>query len=120
MMQPIEATYTGSPIAESDRLRAAELDADLSVAGERFVAAVAALAPIAEKIARLDAQLRAVAGRTGCRRRGPSPAQLAADVVCGNLGALRPHIAFVTTAAADAAAVLLCQPHTIADQETTP
>jgi hypothetical protein len=114
-------TPTDCPlIAAVDRLRAADLAAELAAAGTRFAAAAAAaLTPIAEELARLDAALRAVEGRTGCRRRGPSPAQLAADVVCGHLGALRPHIAFVTTAAADAAAVLLA-PNTIADTEPSP
>jgi hypothetical protein len=35
--------------------------------------------------------------------------------VCGNLGALRPHLPFVTTAAADAAAAVLLAPNTIAE-----
>jgi hypothetical protein len=97
-------TATDCPlIAIVDRELAAELAADLAAVGERFVAGVAALAPIAAELAQLDAELRAAEGRTGCRRRGPSPAQLAADVVCGNLRALRPHLPFVSEASAERA-----------------
>ena len=96
-------------LAEVDRLSCARLANDLADAGERFVAAVAALKPLAEDINRVDAILRAAEGRAGHHRRGPSCAQLAADIVCGYLAALRPNLPFVTTASAEAAAVLLCQ-----------
>lgn len=94
---------------ESDRVRAAELAGELAAAGARFVARAKDLAPDAGELARLDAELRAVEGRLGRRRRGPSPAQLAADVVLGHLAALRPNVPFVTSAAGEAAAELLCR-----------
>jgi hypothetical protein len=85
--------------------RAAALAEELAEAGERFVAAVAALAPLAEEIADLEARHRAAAhaaGVTHCQRR---PArELAAAVLLGRLGALRPYVPQVAAAAADRAA----------------
>ncbi len=95
--------------ASEDRQRASDLAVEISEVADRFIAGVASLKPIAADLARLDAELRAVEGRIGRRRRGPSPAQLAADVLCGHLAALRPNVPFVTTAAAEAAATLLRQ-----------
>jgi hypothetical protein len=95
----------------------AALAADLAAAGARFVAAVAALTPLAEELAHVDAELRAAEGRAGQRRPGRGACELAAEIVLGGLAALRPHLPFVTTASADAASVLLCQPYQRGGQE---
>ncbi len=108
----LNAIASATPIGEQitqERDRAADLEAQLAAAGAAFVAAVDALVPLAGELARLDHELLAVNTRLGRRRRGPSADVAAVDVLCGRLTALRPSIPFASSAAADAAADLLCR-----------
>jgi hypothetical protein len=96
---------------EDDRERLVCLELELGDVGERWSAAVRELVPIAERLASLEGQLRAVRNRLGRRHRGPEACELATTILLGRLGALRPALAlFETTAAAEAAEQLLAPP----------
>ena len=78
----------------------ARIHADLIAAqradvGRRFVELVAALKPLATELAALDAARRALEDRAH-RRRQPDATQLAADVILGELAALRPHLPYAS------------------------
>ncbi len=91
-----------------DLERALELTADLADCGERLVGAIDDIVPIVDELARHAAGLRAVEGRLGLRRYGPDALELASAVVKGRLTALRPFLPYESSAAAGAAAELLC------------
>lgn len=77
--------------------RVADLRQELQAAGEAFVAAVLELEPLAAELADLEAQLRAAEHRAGIHHYGPTPRELATEVVCGYLHALQPHLRPMTT-----------------------
>ena len=93
---------------EDDRQRAARIGAELAEVGSEFVAEVDKLVPIANRLNDLVATQRAIDGRLGRHRYGPSAIELAASVVLGRLSALRSALPYESSAAADAAAGLLC------------
>lgn len=93
----------------SDRERVLQLTADVADVGGEFVAEVDKLVPIVHRLADLVAAQRALDGRLGRHHYGPNALELAASVVLGRLAVLRPALPFESSAAADAAAALLCR-----------
>jgi hypothetical protein len=78
--------------------------ADLRGVAAAFIAAVADLSPLADCLAELEAQLRAARHQAGQYTDPRPPArELAAEVLCGRLQALRPYIAHVTAESAEQA-----------------
>jgi hypothetical protein len=88
--------------------RVVALRRDLRAAAERYVAIAADLGLIADELASLEAQVRAADHQAGIfHGPQPSPSELAAEVLHGRLGALRPYVPFVTLESADRAAEAL-------------
>ena len=94
----------------SDRERVLQLTAAQAECGTRLVAAIDEMVPIADELARLVAERRAIDNRLRLHRHGPDVLELAAVVIRGRLSALRSHLEpFESSAAADTAAALLCR-----------
>jgi len=75
-----------------------------------YVAMVKEVGAVAAELADLEAQRRAALNLAGQRDPRPPATSLAADVALGYLGALRPHIPFVTIESAERAAEELTGP----------
>ena len=84
--------------------RAESLAADLRDRALVFVDLMAEAGAVAAELADLEAQRRAALNLAGQRDPRPPATSLAADVALGYLGALRPHIPFVTVESAERAA----------------
>jgi hypothetical protein len=80
--------------------RVVTLRAELRTVAARFCAACAELEPLAAELADLDAHLLAAEGQCGIFTHRARARELAAEVVHGHLGALRPHISYVGPEAA--------------------
>lgn len=83
--------------------------ADLRAAGKLFADRLADLVPAAEAVADLEARLRAAENAAGVRNPGPVARELAYEMLCGRLQALRPFLAFGTAESADRAQECLSQ-----------
>lgn len=79
------------------------LRADLRAAGKAFADRLNDLVPAAEAVADLEAQLRCAENLAGVRDPRPPARELAADVLHGRLGCLRPYVPFCTSESADRA-----------------
>ncbi|MEI6448538.1 MAG: hypothetical protein WCP98_01140 [Actinomycetes bacterium] len=83
---------------------AESLAADLRARALVFVDLMAAAGAVAAALAELEARHRAAQHQSGVYHdHGPGPRELAAEVACGYLSPLRPHVPFVTRASADRA-----------------
>ena len=88
-------TSTTEPqaMARVERLRV-----DLAAAGQEFVGAVKEIAPLAQRIADLEAELTAAEHIAGVYRMPmSSPRELATEILAGFLQGLRPFLRPVTT-----------------------
>jgi len=84
---------------------------DLRAAGQEYADRLADLVPAAEAVADLEARLRCAENAAGVCNPGPPPArELAHDMLCGRLSALRPYLAFGTAESADRAQEALVSP----------
>lgn len=84
--------------AGADNLNAliSDLEEQLRTTARAYCAALAELAPFAERLASLEAHLCAARHRAGVRHQARPPVrELASDVALGQLQALRPYVAFV-------------------------
>ena len=99
-------------LTETALARAAALDLQLAAAGAAFAAAVRELEPLAAALADLEGRHRAAAHAAGVTHtRRTAARELAAEVLHGTLGPLRPFVPHVTGAAAERAAEALSAPH---------
>jgi len=100
--------------AEDDNQDAQDRVGALRVAladfGQRFCDLVRELSPIASAIAELESELRAAEHQAGRPWRRSSARELAADILHGELAALRPYIPHVSAASAALSAEALCDP----------
>ena len=94
---------TGDLAARIDRLRL-----ELHDAAVAFVARIAEAAPAADRLAHLEAALRAAENQAGIHSTTPPARELAADMLHGRLGCLRPFVPFTTAESADRATEALC------------
>lgn len=86
----------------------AELRAALADAAGRYLAALEDLTGPAQELAALEGQLRAAENQGGIFNDLKPPArELAAEVLHGRLGCLRPHLPMVTAESAERAAEAL-------------
>jgi hypothetical protein len=82
--------------ADNPNALIADLDEQLRTTARAYCAALAELAPLAERLASLEAHLCATRHRAGVRHEAKPPVgELASDVAFGQLQSLRPHVAFV-------------------------
>jgi hypothetical protein len=99
------------PLATTPAERALVAAADLAEIGAAFVAAVEELRPLAERLARLEAEHRAALNQAhiaGCPRR---PArELATDCLLAAVQPLRPYVQLVTTESGRLSAQRLTEP----------
>lgn len=86
------------------------LRAELRAAGQLFADRLSDMVPAAEAVADLEARLRAAENQAGVRDPRPPARELAADVLHGRLGCLRPYVPFCTAEAADRATEALTGP----------
>ena len=94
-------TAPGARIAAAER--AVALASILHERAAAFVALMRNAGSIAAEIADLEAQRRAALAVSGMRDPLPSATELAAEISHGQLEALRPHVPFVTSEAAERA-----------------
>lgn len=81
---------------------------DLAAAGADFAARLDDLVLAAEDLVRLEGELRIAETKASIHAAGPPARELAADMLHGRLGGLRPFVPFVTVDSADRATEALC------------
>jgi hypothetical protein len=87
--------------------RAMDLAAELAAAASSLVASVEDVAAAADEVACLEGLYLAAVAQAGAHDTRPSVRAWAAELVTGRLSSLCPHLAFVSGASADRAALEL-------------